>query len=457
MKPGPKKSITVKGQSRAVPGLGARLVAFDCLDAVLNHNSSLDDALAGQTSASWQTLPERDQAFARLLIMTVLRRLGQIDAILESFLTRKPKGKGRSAITALRLGAAQLLFLETPAHAAVSATTAIADKRRLQGFKGLINAVLRKTANALEAVEKQDAAILNTPKWFWTRLVKDYGEEKARHIAEAHLDTPPIDVTPGPHADATLKEALGATQTPTGSWRISDLKNPSKAPGFEQGAWWVQDAAAALPAAILLSSFEDPSKLNLVDLCAAPGGKTLQLAASGAKVTAVDISSSRLSRLKENLSRTGLQAEIIEADATIWKPNALVDGVLLDAPCTASGTVRRHPELPWIKSDLDPKALAEMQRELLAHASRFLKPGGVLVYATCSLFKEEGEAIVQTAKGLEPYPILDGTVPSLKTGIISEGYLRTFPFSCHGSSGAEETAFKGGMDGFFIARFRKPH
>lgn len=451
-----QKNTHSKAQAELGAGLGARLAAFDTLDAVLTQGATLEDALSDQNTGTWSQLSDRDRAFARLIIMTSLRRLGQIDDILSQFLTRKPKGKGRSAITVLRLGAAQLLFLDTPPHAAVSATTAIADKRRLQSFKGLINAVLRKVSTAQETVSHQDADHLNTPKWFWDRLVQDHGEEIARKIAEAHRSTPPIDITPSPSADPEIFKHLEATSLPTGSWRVEDLKNPANAPGFEEGAWWVQDAAAALPASILLQSFENTGSLNLLDLCAAPGGKTLQLAARGASVTAVDISAKRLARLRENLKRTGLKAEIIEADLRKWSPPDLKDGVLLDAPCSASGTVRRHPELPWIKSDLDAEALKANQIELLTRAASFLKPGGVLVYATCSLFKDEGEAIIQQVSGLDPFPIEDGALPGLSEAVTSEGYVRTFPFFWNVQSGAPTQPYRGGMDGFFIARFRKP-
>ena len=441
-------------QNDATDGIGARLLAFDTLHDILADGQSLDDTFDRRQRAVRGPMADRDRAHARLMVLTVLRRLGQIDVLLNRYLKRTPTGKGRGALTLMRLGAAQMMFLETPPHAAVSTALAVADKRRMAGFKGLINAVLRKLAGALpNAVKTQDAARLNTPDWLWTACEAAYGSARTRSIMAAHLVEPPLDLTVKGGGDADWADRLGAERLPTGSlrlWRTGDLRRLA---GFTDGAWWVQDAAAALPARLLLSRVADgDGPARIADLCAAPGGKTAQLAAAGAAVTAVDRSEQRLGRLRENLQRLGLTAEIVAADILDWQTDGLFDGVLLDAPCSATGTIRRHPDLPWRKESWNRDELTALQTALLAKAATLLKPGAPMVYATCSLLPEEGEAVIAAALRdgvpLAVDPVAAGELPGLPDAVTDGGFLRTFPYDWQMRSGAR----RGGLDGFFAAR-----
>ena len=438
-------------------GVGSRLLAFDALEAVLAKGEPLDEAFDRQNASKNGPMAGRDRAHARLLVLTTLRRLGQIDAVLNRYLTRKPSGKGRAALTLMRLGAAQMMFLETPPHAAVSTLLSVADKRRLQGFKGLVNAVLRKLSGALPNVMRtQDAARLNCPDWLWHACEGAYGPAGARRIAEAHLDEAPLDLTVKEPGDGKWADRLKADRLPTGSLRLWNSGAVRELPGFQAGAWWVQDAAAALPARLLLNRLgPGAGDRTLADLCAAPGGKTAQLAAAGYRVVAVERSAARLARLRENLARLKLEAACVEADVMDWSPPAPLDGVLLDAPCSATGTIRRHPDLPWRKDGWDRDALPALQTGMLRRAAEMLKPGAPLVYATCSLLPEEGERVVAAALAegapLQAEPIEQKEVPGLDGAVTAAGFLRTTPDLWRQRSGPR----RGGLDGFFVARFKR--
>ena len=406
---------------------------------MLHERRALDTALAGH--GGFARLAGRDRAFARLLAATVLRRLGEIDAALAPLLSRPlPVGAAR-VMNALRLGTAQRLFLDTPPHAAVDTTVRLLDGR-LSGFKGLANAVLRRVA---ATAAPADAARRNTPDWLWRSWSAAYGEETAAAIAAAHLAEPPLDLTVAGDAE-TWRDTLQAALLPTGSLRRPIGGDPAALPGFEDGAWWVQDAAAALPARLL----GPVAGKRVIDLCAAPGGKTAQLAAAGADVTAIDRSPQRLARLRANLERLGLGAEVVEADADAWRPDRPADAVLLDAPCTATGTIRRHPDIARIKTAADVAKMAAVQDRLLRAAVEMTAPGGRLVYATCSLQPEEGPARVAALLGGGAPLRLDGIsaleMPGLSDAIGADGTVRTLP--CHWKE-------LGGLDGFFIARFRR--
>jgi len=445
-------------QSPRADGIAARLRAFDVLDLVLEQGKTLEEAFdAAQRGKTGKQGPhsDRDSAHARMMVLTVLRRLGQIDALLNRFLTRKPSGKGRAALTLLRLGAGQILFMETPPHAAGSTALAVADKRNLAGFKGLVNAVLRKVAAAAQSVQTQDPARLNMPDWLWSACADAYGKPTARELGVAHLVEAPLDLTvKGGDASAWV-EKLGGALLPTGSVRLWNAGDVRKLPGYRDGAWWVQDAAAALPVKLLIGAMKNPGSGHVGDLCAAPGGKTAQLAAAGFRVTAVDSSAPRLDRLRENLERLSLKAEVVQADALTWKPDDLLDGLLLDAPCSATGTVRRHPDLPWRKGGWDRDKLTTLQKSMLLHAVRLVKPGAPLVYATCSLLPEEGEEVVEAAMTEDPSLILDPVgadeLTYLPEALREGGLVRTLPSFWQQRSGNR----RGGMDGFFIARFRR--
>jgi 16S rRNA (cytosine967-C5)-methyltransferase len=432
------------------PALASRSAALDILAAVLEGATSLDDALdAGLGKAG----PEpRDRAFARSLVATTIRRLGQIDDAIGRLADTARPLRPQSLMQVLRLGAAQLLFLRTPPHAAVGTSVDLADMLGLGRGKGLVNAVLRRLAREGDAIlAEQDAARLNTPDWLWRRWTDAYGEAAARAIALQHMVEPPLDLTLKPsEAPLPWAEALSADIMPNGTLRRTSGGRIQDMPGFAQGAWWVQDLAAALPAGL----FGDVRGLKVLDLCAAPGGKTAQLAAAGASVTAVDRSPGRLAMVRDNLQRLGLTAELVTADALAWAPpaGATADAVLLDAPCLATGTIRRHPDVALAKRPQDLAQLTRLQAELLGQAWTWLRPGGTLVYCTCSLEPEEGELQIERFLAGRPEmarrPIEAAEIGGLGMLIGQRGDLRSLPF---------HLADQGGMDGFFAARLvRRP-
>jgi 16S rRNA (cytosine967-C5)-methyltransferase len=427
------------------PALASRGAALEILWSVLDRNRPLDEAIDGALGGS--QLEARDRAFARLLATVTIRRLGQIDDALGRLTSVKLPLRPAVMMNLLRIGAAQLLFLETPPHAAVATAVDLAEVVGQPRGKGLANAVLRRLAREADAIlADQDATKLNTPDWLWRRWVQAYGINKAAAVAAQHLVEPPLDLTLNPSEDkAEWAETLAALVLPSGSLRRPVGGRIEDLPGFADGVWWVQDAAAALPARL----FGDVAGKSIIDLCAAPGGKTAQLAAAGASVTAVDRSAPRLKLVEENLARLKLSATTVAADALIWKPagDSQADGVLLDAPCTATGTARRHPDIPLSKTPQDLAQLVRLQSGLLNRAATLLKPGGTLVYCTCSLEPEEGEQ--QIARFLADHgnfarqPILASEIGGLGEAITRDGDLRTLPL---------HWAETGGMDGFFAAR-----
>ncbi len=410
-----------------------RGVAFDILVAVTERRRPLEEALDGADPAG-SGVPARDRAAAHRLAATVLRRMGTLDAVLEPFLAKAPPPRVRLA---LMMGAAQLLFLDTPPHAAVGTVVSLVRERGLAPFAGLVNAVLRRVAGAgTAALDGLDGPRLDVPAWLWSSWGRD-----ARPIAEALGREAPLDLTLAPGA-AMPENAL---LLPTGSVRLPAGTRVAELPGYEDGAFWVQDAAAALPARLLAPL---PGE-RIADLCAAPGGKTAQLAAAGARVSAIERDSGRLHRLRQNLSRLRLETETIEADAGLWRPSEPLDAVLLDAPCSATGTVRRHPDVLRLKRAADLGPLVEGQDRLLAAAAGMLRPGGRLVYAVCSLQPEEGPQRAEAAIrfGLQPDPFTPDELSALPEARTPEGWLRTHPGLW---------AERGGMDGFFVARFVRP-
>jgi 16S rRNA (cytosine967-C5)-methyltransferase len=406
-----------------------REAAFDLLSSVLDQRRSLDEALGALPE-----LPARDRAAAHRLAAAVLRRLGTLDAVLEPFLRKAPPDPVRHV---LRVGAAGLLLLETPSHAAVATAVALARTQRLAPFAGMVNAVLRRVAAAgPAALADLDGPRLDTPAWLWT----SWGDA-ARAIALAHQQEAPLDVTLRPGA----APPPGGETLPTGSVRFPAGTRVSEIGGFESGECWVQDAAAALPARLLAAR---PGE-RIADFCAAPGGKTAQLAATGAQVAAVERDPVRLARLRDNLRRWRLEAETVQADATSWQPNAPLDAVLLDAPCSATGTIRRHPEVPHTRRPRDVLALTEIQDRLLMAAVSVLRPGGRLVYSVCSLQPEEGAARIEAALGrggLRHDRFTREELVALPEALTPDGFLRTLP--CMWGE-------RGGMDGFFAARLIK--
>jgi 16S rRNA (cytosine967-C5)-methyltransferase len=423
-----------------VPVVTARRVAANLVDMVLGKGRALDEALA-DPKAGFRDLADRDRAYVRRLVATTLRRRGQIDGVLRRFLTLWPKGLPREA---MRLGAAELLFLGAPAHAAVGEAVNLMHPEQKKP-RGLINAVLRKVAaEGAAIVAEQDAAKANTPDWLWQSWVNVYGEDSAREIALAHLQEAPLDISVKGDA-AGWAATLDAEILPTGSLRRSAGGAVEGLPGFETGEWWVQDAAAALPVLLL----GDVAGKRVADLCAAPGGKTAQLAALGASVMAVDRSEARLKRLKENLKRLGFKVDVRTAEIEQWQPPESFDAVLLDAPCSATGTIRRHPDLPYLKDETDVAKLAELQRRLMRAAWAMLKPGGRMVYCVCSLQPEEAEYQIRhllALPGAEIIPADAGKLHLPSEAVAHDGALRTLPSMWSG---------RGGMDGFFAVCLQK--
>ncbi|QBX35986.1 methyltransferase domain-containing protein [Paracoccus liaowanqingii] len=391
----------------------------------------------GDQTGALRSLPVADQARAARLAAETLRHQGRADRVIEGLVNRKPAPQ---IADVLRLAVVEMLELGAPGHGVVGAAVDLTRTlgARGQAAAGMVNAVLRKAA-AFEGWA--DLPPQPLPDWLRGPLVDAYGDAVMQAIEAAHQQGAPLDLTLKPGATPVP----GAEALPTGSWRMTGPAQVSTLPGFEAGDWWVQDAAAALPVRLL-----DPQPTErIADLCAAPGGKTLQLAAAGARVTAVDISEGRLRRVTENLTRCGLTADLVAADVLDWRPEAPFDAILLDAPCSATGTIRRHPDLPFIRDGHGIAELIELQAALLDHALTLLRPGGRLVFATCSLIPDEGE--VQVAEALERHPGVTVDSPDLPgidpAWITEEGGLRLRP---------DYWSDRGGMDGFYMARLRTP-
>jgi 16S rRNA (cytosine967-C5)-methyltransferase len=437
-----------------VPGLAARRIAADILDGVLHKHRTLDDQLDGATAhPGVKRLADRDRALMRRLVATILRRLGTLGHVLSRLLDRGIPTDAPRAQSALLIGAAQILWMDVPDHAAVDLSVRLVQSdRRAARYAGLVNAVLRRCAREGAAlVEEVTSQTLDTPPWLLNRWIAHYGETTARTMAIAIGNEPSLDITVKAEAEQWASRLHGE-MLPTATVRTL-LQGPvTMLPGFAEGAWWVQDAAAALPARL----FGDVAGKAIVDLCAAPGGKTAQLALAGARVIAVDRSPLRMTRLRDNLTRLALQADIVVADAAEWPGpgNGGFDGILVDAPCTSTGTMRRHPDIAWLRQEADIAALTALQKRLLQKAVHLLKPGGTLVYCTCSLEPEEGGEAIAALLAAEPdlrrIPIEAGEVAGLAEILTPEGDLRTLP--CHLPRPDPRL---GGLDGFYAARLVK--
>jgi len=431
------------------PGLAARRIAAEILEGVLRRHRPLEHELEeGAAQADFAALPVRDRALVRALVAMVLRRLGTLRHFLSQWV--KLPARAPRLETALLVGAAQILWLDVPDHAAVDlAVRLVQADRRSARYAGMANAVLRRfTREGAQLLANIDSAALDTPHWLMARWEKNYGAKTARAIAIANAHEPALDLTVR-NEPAHWASVLGGRVLPTGSVRAIAHGPISQLPGYAEGAWWVQDAAAALPAKLL----GDVRGLAVADLCAAPGGKTAQIAAAGARVIAVDHAPERLERLRRNLARLHLTAETIAADATQWQAGPF-DGVLLDVPCSSTGTIRRHPDIPWLKRLADIAALAALQRRLALRAAELTKPGGILVYCSCSLEPEEGIEIVRDLLDQGPRlarrPISAGEVFGHSEWLTGDGDLRTLP--CHLPDPDSRMA---GLDGFYAARLQR--
>jgi 16S rRNA (cytosine967-C5)-methyltransferase len=408
-----------------------RFAALRLVQSALARRGGLDEALS---TPAFLALATQDRAFARAVAMAALRHLGPIDRVLDGRLRKEPPEPVRDL---LRLGLAQAFWLDTPDFAAVDTTVALAPTP----LRGLVNAVMRGALR--DGPPAEDPRNL-APPWLLARWTAAYGEQAALRIATQIAVEPATDLTLREPANEDMARLLEAERLPGGSLRLRRRGDVAEWPGYAEGHWWVQDAAAAVPARLLAIQ---PGE-TAVDLCAAPGGKTLQLAAAGAQVTALDKSASRLRRVKAGLERTGLSADAIAADAADWPDERLFDAVLLDAPCSSSGTFRRHPDALWNARPGDIPALVALQARLLASAARRVRPGGRLVYSVCSLEPEEGEAQVRAFLAAHPDFALDpvgpGEAGAPPASLAQEGWLRILPHH-----------LDGGIDGFFAARMKR--
>ncbi|MBR0898622.1 methyltransferase domain-containing protein [Bradyrhizobium tropiciagri] len=436
-----------------VPGLTARRIAADILDGVLHKHRTLDDQLDGAGAhPGLKSLADRDRALMRRLVSTILRKLGTLGHLLSRLLDRGIPTDAPRAQSALLIGAAQILWMDVPDHAAVDLSVRLVQSdRRAAKYAGLVNAVLRRCAREGQGlIDEISMQTLDLPPWMLARWNAHYGEATARDMALALGHEPSLDLTVKSDAPQWASRLHGET-LPTGTVRTLLQGSVTMLPGFAEGQWWVQDAAAALPVRL----FGDIKDKTIADLCAAPGGKTAQLALAGAHVTAIDRSPARVARLRDNLTRLALQAETVVADAAEWPAEAAsFDGILVDAPCTSTGTIRRHPDVAWLRQEADIAALTALQKRLLQKAIHLLKPGGTLVYCTCSLEPEEGEqaiaALLAGESGLRRAPIEKDEVAGLEDIITADGDLRTLP-----SHLPNADPRLGGLDGFYAARLVK--
>ncbi|OJU48851.1 MAG: rRNA methyltransferase [Brevundimonas sp. 67-6] len=420
-------------------GVEARLVAGVLLNAALEKRTGLDEALS-QSPA--RDLPPQDRAFARAVAMAALRRLGEIDQILERRLQKAPP---LAVMTILRVALAQTLVLETPAFAAVSTAVKLAERdAKTRPYKNLVNAVLRGVGRDGPGLTTAES---NLPDWLAQRWKATYGEAALIGLALATREEPATDLTAKPGVDpAELAASVEGEALPGGTVRTGKRGDVAAWPGFEAGDWWVQDAAAAVPARLLAVKAGETA----LDLCAAPGGKTLQLAAAGAEVVALDRSEARLKRLRQNFERMNLKAEVVAVPAEDWEDDRTFDAVLLDAPCTATGTYRRNPEVLRATRPADVAKLADVQHRLLDTAAAKVKPGGRLVYCVCSLEREEGEtqviAFLRRNPAFRTVAAVPAEVGAPDEALTPEGWLRILP---------SQWAEKGGLDGFFAAKLER--
>ena len=418
-----------------------RTLAADIMEDVIIRKIPFDTSFSKRLKV--RNLAKRDIAFCFNLVLTTLRRGGQIDNLIDTFLERPLGAKGERAMVLLRLGVAQIIFMDIKPYAAVDTSVSLAESRKLGHYKKLINAILRKLAKeGLRVAEKQNAEKLNTPEWLWNIWKKVYGSTTCYNMAKAHQMQPPLDITvkKDPEFWATKLSGInifGNTVRLNQSHHIEDL------PGYSEGDWWVQDLAATIPVML----FGNTLNSCVADLCAAPGGKTAQLLSRGAKVIALDLSHRRVGILEQNMKRLKLEPETVVEDARIWRPKKPLDAVLIDAPCSSTGTLRRNPDIYYTKTKKDIEKLTGIQKTLIEAAKNMVKKGGVIVFSTCSLLPQEGIDVIEGAL-LEDKSLLRAPISAEKLGLVPDlitemGDLRTLPV--HYSS-------LGGMDGFYAAR-----
>ncbi|WP_035007869.1 RsmB/NOP family class I SAM-dependent RNA methyltransferase [Candidatus Bartonella washoeensis] len=440
-----------------VPGLTVRQVCVRLLGAVLDKRASLSGLTDNEHGhPQYLGLLHRDRLLCRAILGAALRHRGQITAALSHFLSRPLPPQAFSLQHLLHISAAQILYLDIPDHAAIDLAVRVAKiDPRIRRFSGVVNALLRNLAREVDVLRQQAPVIEGVPAWFGQLLVSTYGAEKADQILAMQSIEPPLDLTVKSDSIGWAKR-LGGVVLPNNSVRLSSLDCAvSDLPGYKEGAWWVQDFAAALPVCLL----GNVRGKQVADLCASPGGKTAQLALQGADVTAVELSANRLKRLKENMERLHFSVRTWQGDVKNFHPDQLFDAVLLDAPCSSTGTIRRHPDILWTKSMDDVIKLAALQYDLLLAAITLVKKGGRIVFSNCSLAREEGEDLVDKILSIRHdivlEPICKEEMGALAHLLSFAGTLRTTPADfCHENFYAERKVLLG-MDGFFAARFRK--
>ncbi len=429
-------------------GLAARRAALSILGQVLGQKKMLDSVL--ERDVLFLGLEARDRAFVRMLVATALRRRGQLDDLIARSLAKGEVPRPESLKWILYLGITQILFMDVANHAAVDTSVTLTADQGMDGKKGFVNAILRRMTNEGRGwLESQDSAALNIPAWLYSQWTDSYGVVRARDIANSSLEEAALDITvKKPDTADGWAKTLAGRMISTGSVRRLQGGNVTELDGFAEGEWWVQDASSAMPARL----FGDLSGKTVLDLCAAPGGKTMQLAAQGAKVVALDRSAARMSFLSDNLARTGLsdKVETIIEDGSVWKPREKFNYILLDAPCTATGTIRRHPDLLTLKNERDQAGLESIQERLLINAAQILEAGGTLIYCTCSLQKAEGEQQIEKFlkqnADFKRIPVRREEIGGMDGFVNSEGDVRILPYLLKD---------EGGMDGFFISRLQK--
>ncbi len=446
-----QSGLSEKKAAAPVPGLPARLAAARLLSAVIDKKTSLDGLTDNEHGhPQYLALEMRDRMLVRAILGAALRHRADIERILERYLDRPLPQNALSLKHLLHVAAAQVLYLDVPDHAAIDlAVTAAKSDPRNQRFSGLVNAILRKLARNADKERTQSSATENIPAWFSEMLIENYGREKAAKIIAAQAIEPPIDITVKSNPEMWA-EKLGGHVLFNGTVRLEHVEGAvSDLEGYPQGEWWVQDVAASLPAR-LLGNIKDKA---VADLCAAPGGKTAELAVQGAHVTAIDLSANRLKRLQHNMERLDLKVATWAGNLKDFKPEELFDAVLLDAPCSSTGTIRRHPDILWTKDISDVEKLAKLQLELLVASISLVKIGGLIVFANCSIARQEGEELVDevlsSRNDIKLVPIRDEEVGGRKE-LLSNGVLRTTPADLEG-----QTPSLSGMDGFFAARFKR--
>ncbi len=431
-----------------ISGLSTRRVAFGVLHQVLLQKQPLDQVL--DRDEQFNALEGRDRGFARMLIATTLRYMGVMDVLLLKLQDEPRDVKPLQLKIILYIGIAQMLYMKVPDHAAIDTTVTLSEREGMPKKKAFVNAILRRfQREGKDLLEKLDPVQAAIPEWLLATWIANYGLKEAANIAQALLSEASLDISVKSSEEIEYWSGeFNATLLSTGSLRLQEAGNITNLPGFDDGQWWVQDASAALPVKLM----GDLNGKTVVDLCAAPGGKTAQLAAQGAQVIALDRSAKRLERLKENMQRLTLEdnVEVVVSDGAAWETNDLVDAVLLDAPCSATGTIRRHPDVMHLKSQKDVDQLRSIQMRLLENSVNMLKSGGTLIYCTCSLQKSEGEEQVEkflsARDDIQRAPVTAEELNGLSEAITDKGDVRILPYYF---------AAQGGMDGFFISRLVK--